>query len=148
MTDSKEPAATPWAGFLGTWTYDPTRAVYEVGGAPLAATYRVEAGERDGAPVLRFAMDWTSAEGEALSLSLEAPPDGLAHPLDGPNVDALVLRCVDARTLETDALHAGIVRAHVRRTLSADGRELHIVQQFTTDEELLLVNESYYTRVD
>ena len=61
-------------------------------------------------------------------------------------VDTLGFDLVDPRTLDSIAYRLGEPRAHVRRTLSEDGRELHVVQTFTMDDRLQLVNESWYVR--
>lgn len=154
------------AAFLGIWELDPARSVYEVGGAPQRATYVLEEVEHEGASALRVAMAWVSAEGESLSLALVAPVDGVARPIAPPPaateadeeeerpssirppapVDTLAFELVDARTLDSTAARGGEPRAHVRRTLSEDGRELHVVQTFTMDDGLQLVNESVYVR--
>ncbi|MCB9635140.1 MAG: hypothetical protein H6721_23695 [Sandaracinus sp.] len=155
--------------FLGVWQLDPSRSVYEVGGAPQRATYVLETVEQDGVTALRVAMAWVSAEGESLSLALVAPVDGVARPISAPTpppsaeatpeederpssirppapVDTLAMSLVDARTLDSTAFRGEETRAHVRRTLSEDGRELHVVQTFTMDDGLQLVNESWYVR--
>jgi len=61
-------------------------------------------------------------------------------------VDTLGFDLVDPRTLDSIAYRLGEPRAHVRRILSEDGRELHVVQTFTMDDRLQLVNESWYVR--
>ncbi|MCB9621121.1 MAG: hypothetical protein H6724_16905 [Sandaracinus sp.] len=156
--------------FLGVWQLDPARSVYEVGGAPQRATYVLETVEQDGVAALRIAMAWVSAEGESLSLALVAPVDGVARPISAPTpptaeapapdeeeerpssirppapVDTLAMSLVDTRTLDSTAFRGEEPRAHVRRTLSEDGRELHVVQTFTMDDGLQLVNESWYVR--
>lgn len=155
------------APFLGVWELDASRSVYEVGGAPQRATYVLEEVELEGAPALRIAMAWVSAEGEPLSLALAAPVDGVARPIHPPAppapptedgeeapssirppapVDTLAIALIDERTLDSTAFRGEEPRAHVRRTLSEDGRELHIVQTFTMDDGLQLVNESWYLR--
>lgn len=158
--------------FLGVWELDPSRSVYEVGGAPRRATYVLEAVDHEGTRALRVAMAWISAEGEPLSLALVTHVDGIARPItteakptltgdadatteddERPSsvrppapVDTLGFDLVDPRTLDSIAYRLGEPRAHVRRTLSEDGRELHVVQTFTMDDRLQLVNESWYVR--
>lgn len=157
--------------FLGVWELDPSRSVYEVGGAPQRATYVLEAVDHEGTRALRVAMAWISAEGEPLSLALVTHVDGIARPItteakpaptgdadateddERPSsvrppapVDTLGFDLVDPRTLDSIAYRLGEPRAHVRRTLSEDGRELHVVQTFTMDDRLQLVNESWYVR--
>jgi hypothetical protein len=174
--------------FLGVWELDPSRSVYEVGGAPQRATYVLEAVDHEGTRALRVAMAWISAEGQSLSLALVTHVDGIARPItteakpaatrtdatrddaarddattdatdaateddERPSsirppapVDTLGFDLVDSRTLDSIAYRLGEPRAHVRRTLSEDGRELHVVQTFTMDDRLQLVNESWYVR--
>jgi len=168
--------------FLGVWELDPSRSVYEVGGAPQRATYVLEAVDHEGTRALRVAMAWISAEGQSLSLALVTHVDGIARPItteakpattndagrddagdaatedaaaeeERPSsirppapVDTLGFDLVDPRTLDSIAYRLGEPRAHVRRTLSEDGRELHVVQTFTMDDRLQLVNESWYVR--
>lgn len=154
------------APFLGVWELDPSRSVYEVGGAPRRATYVLEEVADEGSAALRLTMSWVSAEGESLSLALVTRVDGVARPIAPPPpateaeedaerpssvrppapVDTLAFTLVDPRTLDSTAARGGEPRAHVRRTLSEDGRELHIAQTFTMDDGLQLVNESVYAR--
>ncbi len=164
------------APFLGVWELDPVRSVYEVGGAPQRATYVLEEVAHECSTALRITMTWVSAEGESLSLALVAPVDGVARPITPPPpasqspasqspateahegaerpssvrppapIDTLAFALVDTRTLDSTAARGGEPRAHVRRTLSEDGRELHVVQTFTMDDGLQLVNESVYAR--
>lgn len=163
-SDSRVATAAELARFLGVWELDASRCVYEVGGAPQKATYVLESVEHEGATALRIAMAWVSAEGESLSLTLVAPVDGIARPLVAPTrpsdtteerpssvrppapVDTLGFDLIDERTLDSMAYRGQEPRAHVRRVVSEDGRELHIVQTFTMDDRLQLVNESWYVR--
>lgn len=164
-SDSHVATAAELARFLGVWELDPSRSVYEVGGAPQKATYVLESVEQEGLPALRISMAWVSAEGESLSLAIVAPVDGIARPLVAPTrpageneeerpssvrppapIDTLGFDLIDARTLDSLAYRGQEPRAHVRRVVSDDGRELHIVQTFTMDDRLQLVNESWYVR--
>lgn len=164
-SDPHVATAAQLARFLGVWELDASRCVYEVGGAPQKATYVLESVEHEGASALRIAMAWVSAEGESLSLTLVAPVDGIARPLVAPTrpsdtteeerpssvrppapVDTLGFDLIDERTLDSMAYRGQEPRAHVRRVVSEDGRELHIVQTFTMDDRLQLVNESWYVR--
>jgi hypothetical protein len=91
-------------------------------------------------------MIWDTADGQHFEQSYEVIPDGQEYPYDTPGVDAVMCVLVDPVTLDTTAKKNGQIVAHGRRTLSADGQTMTIVQSGQTPQGQPFRNLSVYHR--
>jgi hypothetical protein len=104
--------------FAGTWDRNPIRLI---GNSPSGIAF--EAYDEDG---LRFTSD---------QVEYSAKPDGKDYPVRGTIVaNSVVLKRIDARTLEEVWKDNGKVAANVLRVVSADGGELRVTARGTTPQ--------------
>ena len=92
-------------------------------------------------------MDWIDAQGKANHQSYDAIPDGKEHPYENPAlVDTVSMTRVDSRTLDSASFKGGKRIAYARRTLSADGHTMTIVQSGETPQGSPFATQAGYVR--
>ena len=128
--------------FLGRWELDPNQSVYQFGTPPASGVYVID---YDGVR-LRFVIEWTTAEGQAMQTTVEAIPDGQDHPYDAPGVDAINYELTPDGALDSTAKRGAAVVAYARRRLSEDGQLMFIRQQGQTPTGQAFTNASVYLR--
>jgi hypothetical protein len=110
--------------YFGTWELIPELSLYESGPLPTSCTYTVE--ERGEA--VHVTMTWRfEADGPESRTEFGGPSDGTRHVLDG-GVTFSVTR-IGERTLDSHAFRGDDIVAYARRTVSADGALMAIVQE-------------------
>lgn len=118
-------ASAIYSGFLGTWTLDPDSCDYEQSEPPKEGTYRIE--ERG--DQLHFIMRWVDEKDEEHLLSFSGPPNGQALPFPGGVLaDALAIKAVSERELNTSAYFQGEERMIAQRQLDATGYAMRVTQ--------------------
>jgi hypothetical protein len=128
--------------FYGEWALDPTQSQYELGNPPASGLYRLAAA----GDAIAVTMIWDTVDGQHFEQRYEVIPDGKDYPYDSSAVDALMCALVDPVTLDTTAKKNGQIVAHGRRTLSADGQTMTIVQSGQTPQGQSFRNLSVYRR--
>lgn len=130
--------------FLGIWQLIPEKSAYEQGDPPIGGTYTLEV-RGDGYLVT---MQWETYYGAWSEMSYHAIPDGQDHPYDDHTVaDTISMTRVDQLTLDSDAKKGGSVIAHARRILSADLREMTVIQSGPRPEGGTFKNLAVYRRI-
>ncbi len=143
MTENK--VSRPiYSGFLGKWALDVESCDYEQGDAPLSGSYEIsEEGDR-----LTFRMQWVDAEGEPHDMSFGGIPDGEPVPFAGGDLaDALSITAASSDRLNSSAFLKGTELMIATRSLSADGRTMHITQTVRLPDGSEPTNRSTYHRV-
>lgn len=124
--------------FVGTWVLDVGASKFEVDRPPRQATLSVQA--EDGG--LRMRTEWRDADDKKgeIEHSLTCDKPVLVHGVE------VTLHQPDEGTLETVMVKDGVEVARTRRTLSADGKTLVLVQTGTLPDKRTYTNVSTFRR--
>ncbi|MBM3784526.1 MAG: hypothetical protein FJW30_09220 [Acidobacteria bacterium] len=128
--------------FIGTWELDPAALNYASGQPGKRATYIIEALPAGG---LRFILNGEDAEGRPVKFQYGGPLDGSSQAL--PGGVALILRRVDARSIESILQRDGKVLDRWMREFSADGQSIKMTQFVKDADGRDARNLSVYRRV-
>jgi len=134
------------ATYLGTWVLVPELSLYAVGAPPTAGTYVIERNATGG---LMLSVRWQMpGDPTEQTMQFGGPSDGTHVPLDGGSSgpDVMTLTHVDAKTLDSAALRAGVQVAYARRVVSADGQLLAVVQELGSPDGARFRNFQVYRR--
>lgn len=134
------------AAYLGTWVLVPELSLYAVGVPPTAGTYIIE---RNATGELMLSVRWQMpGDPTEHAIQFGGPSDATPVPLEGGSSgpDAMTLTHVDARTLDSAALRAGVQVAYARRVVSADGQLLAVVQELGSPDGARFRNFQVYRR--
>ncbi|ADZ68799.1 hypothetical protein [Polymorphum gilvum] len=136
MTDTLAP-------FLGTWILDVEESDFQHGEPPRSATLRIE----DEFGMVRFTMSQVTSDGETVTDSFSALPDGPETPLGKSGlVDAMRLVFQGPRNLVSEARRGGVTLMKADRELSEDGRTLTVTQTVHVPDVASYTNVSLYRR--
>ena len=137
---SQQPTADP---FVGTWILNLAKSKYTPGPPPKSATLVIS---RQGTTVT-VTVDAVNAAGVASHWMYAAAPDGKDYPASGnPDVDAVVMKAIDARTVDVVQKKAGKPTLTVRRSVSADGKTLTVTSSGQNAAGLAVSTVAVYDR--
>lgn len=109
---------------IGTWTLNVAKSKYAPGPPPRNLTIKYEAAGRG----VRVTTRGEEADGRPIRIEYVANYDGKNWPVTGaPDYDTVVLRVIDASTVEITRKRIGLVVQTVRRVVSKDGNALTTV---------------------
>jgi hypothetical protein len=113
--------------FWGIWEMDVAASDYGDRPMPLQATYVIRPNHDTSG--YTFDMAWTSGDGQAMTASYDAIPDGERYPFGDPaQGGAIALVRVNAGQLDSYSFAGNAVVAQASRLLSADGNTMTITQ--------------------
>lgn len=129
--------------FVGTWTLNLAKSKYNPGPAPKSGTSVITMQGKT-ATVM---MDTVSAAGVAMHWMYTGAADGKDYPASGnPDVDAVVLKQIDARTVEVIQKKSGKPTLTVRRSVSADGKTMTVSSSGKNAAGVAVSNVAVYDR--
>ena len=129
--------------FVGTWSLNVAKSTYSPGPAPKSSTIVITVK----AKTTTVTVSSVSAAGATLAWSYSAAADGKDHPVVGnPDVDAVSVRQVDARTVEVTQKKAGKAGLTLRRTVSPDGKTMTTTFTGTNAAGAAVKNVAVYDR--
>jgi len=106
--------------YLGTWKLNPAKSKYNPGPPSTSGEVRNEAWGPDG---VKVTVDTVDGDGTKRHWTYSAKFDGKDYPVTGrPDVDTMMLKRIDANTVEATAKKGSTVIQTVRSTVSADGK--------------------------
>ena len=104
---------------VGTWILNLAKSKYIPGPAPYEGTLKIES-ETNG---LKFTIHGTDAEGKPVDFEFSPRFDGKDYLVTGlPEADTIVLKRINANTIETVAKKAGKPVMTTRSVVSKDGK--------------------------
>jgi len=134
----------PFQRFIGLWILDRETCDYEQGEPPRSGSYRID--EQDGQAV--FEINWVDAQGQSHQMGFKGLPDGEPVRFEaGPLADSLSISAPSDDRLDSAAYRDGIELMTARRTLSADGNNMEIVQTVHLPDGQSPANTATYRRV-
>ena len=134
--------------YLGTWELIPELSLYAIGQLPASGTY-VIAEETSGTLAIRLTWRMPGDTTERAT-QFGGPSDGsrVSLPTMAPGApDAMTLSHVDDRTLDSAALRGAEIVAYARRSVSADGQLMSVVQEMIGADGHRVRNFQVYRRV-
>jgi hypothetical protein len=106
---------------LGTWKLNVAKSQYSPGPAPKSQT-RTYTAAGDG---YTFSAKGVDAEGKPTATDFTVAYDGKYHPVTGnPNVDSVMVKRIDANTVEATQKKGDKVAVRTTRVVSKDGKTL------------------------
>ncbi len=112
----------------GTWRLDVAKSKFSPGPAPKASTVTYSAAGQG----LKAVIDVVGPDAAKVRWEYTANTDGKSYPVTGnPDADMVVVKRVDANTLENSYTLKGKPTVFVRRTVSADRKTLTVTQTGT-----------------
>jgi hypothetical protein len=112
----------------GTWRLDVAKSKFSPGPAPKASTVTYSAAGQG----LKAVIDVVGPDSAKVRWEYTANTDGKSYPVTGnPDADMVVVKRVDANTLENSYTLQGKPTVFVRRTVSADRKTLTVTQTGT-----------------
>ena len=113
---------------VGTWTLNVAKSKFSPGPAPKASTVTYSAAGQG----LKAVIDGVGPDSAKVHWEYTANTDGKSYPVTGnPDADMVVVKRVDANTLENTYTLKGKPTVIVRRTVSADRKTLTVTQTGT-----------------
>jgi hypothetical protein len=114
---------------VGTWKLNVAKSKFSPGPAPKASTVTYSAAGQG----LKAVIDGVGPDSSKVRWEYTANTDGKTYPVTGnPDADMVVVKRVDANTLENSYTLKGKPTVFVRRTVSADRKTLTVIQTGTT----------------
>jgi hypothetical protein len=109
---------------IGTWKLNLAKSNYAPGPPPASLTVTLEVAGRG----LRVTSRGEEADGRPIHIEFVANLDGKNYPVTGArDYDTVVLRRIDASTIESQRKRIGLVVQRVRLAVSKDGKVLTTV---------------------
>jgi len=106
---------------LGTWTLNVAKSKYSLGPAPKIQTRTYTAAANG----YKFSAKGVDAEGKATTTEFTAAYDGKFHAVTGnPAVDSIMVKKIDANTVEATQTKGGKPVSKTTRAISKDGKTL------------------------
>jgi hypothetical protein len=106
--------------YVGTWKLNVSKSKYNPGPPSKSGELHNETWGADG---VKVTVDTVDGEGAKLHWTYSAKFDGKDYPVTGrPDIDTMMLKRIDASTVEATAKKGGAVVQTVRSTVSADGK--------------------------
>lgn len=106
---------------MGTWVLNLAKSTYDPGPGPKSLTRTYEAVEGG----YKFSSKGTDAEGKEIAGLFTVKFDGKYYPMAGsPNADEIMVKRVNARTVESSQRKSGKEAVQTTRVLSEDGKQL------------------------
>jgi hypothetical protein len=102
----------------GTWKLNSAKSKYSPGPAPKSMTLVIQVDETG----VKLEGNGADAEGKPMQVNYDAKFDGKDYPAKVPDGDAVVVKRIDANTLETIQKKGGKVTVTVASKVSADGK--------------------------
>lgn len=132
-----------YAAFLGAWTLIPESCRFEQGDPPISGSYYIT--DNDGR--LTFLMDWVDAEGRSHQATLDGIPNGGKVPFNGGEIaDALSIKAVSPRELNSSAYYKGQERMTAQRQLDDTGEGMRVIQVVRFPDGSRQANVSIYRK--
>jgi len=129
--------------FIGEWILQPEKSEYDVGNAPLNATYTFRAIEGD---KLEVTIDWKNFDESEQSISYVINPDGCMYEYDGGDVaDMVKAEFRSQNILETSVFKNGRLMAFASREI-IDKNEMKVVQTSYTPDGGKFDKVQFYKR--
>jgi hypothetical protein len=114
---------------LGTWILDVAKSRYTPGPPPKSQSRSYEK-HRLG---IRATVKTVQADGRSTTVQTVYDYDNIEHPVTGSeDVDAIVMKRINAYTAEATLSHAGRETGTFRRVISKDGKSMTVTLQRTT----------------
>jgi hypothetical protein len=111
---------------LGTWLLDVSKSRYTPGPPPKSQTRTYEK-HRLG---IRATVKTVQADGRSTTVQTVYDFDNMEHPVTGSEeVDAIVMKRIDAYTAEGTLTHAGREIGSLRRLIAKDGKSMTVTLQ-------------------
>jgi len=106
---------------LGTWTLNVAKSTYGSGTAPKSATRTYTAAGAG----YHFSSTTVGADGKSTTVEFTVAYDGKFVPVKGsPDADSIMVKRIDANTVEATQTKAGKVVSKTTRMTSTDGKTL------------------------
>jgi hypothetical protein len=103
----------------GTWKMNPAKSKYSPGPAAKSLTLKVDSDEKG----VKIDSEGTDGEGNPTHVQYDAKFDGKDYPVTGiPYGDMVVVKRIDANTIQTTIKKGGQVVMTVTAKVSADGK--------------------------
>jgi len=135
-------AQTPVPG-LGTWKLNVAKSKYSPGPAPKSVTVTFSAAGQG----VRAVIDGVGPDGSKVHWEYTANFDGKPYPVTGNgDGDMVVMKRVDANTIETAYTLKGKPTTVNRRTVSADGKTLTVTSTGTNAQGQKVNNVQVFER--
>lgn len=129
--------------FIGEWILQPEKSLYDVGKAPLNATYSFRSIENGKLEVL---IDWQNFDESEQSISYVINPDGCMYEYDGGEVaDMVKAEFISQNILETSVFKNGRLVAFASREI-LDKNEMKVVQTSYTPDGSKFDKVQFYKR--
>jgi hypothetical protein len=114
---------------LGTWHLDVSKSRYIPGPPPRSQTRSYEKHPLG----IRATVKTVQADGRSTTVQSVYDFDNMEHPVTGSEeVDAVVMKRIDAYTSEGTLTHAGREIGTIRRVISRDGKTMTVTLQRST----------------
>lgn len=116
-------AQTPPDPFVGTWTLNVAKSTYSPGPAPKSGSVTITATGDN----VKVAVSGVSGTGDKVAWSYAANHDGKEHAATGnPDADVVVLKRINARSVEVTNKKAGKTTLVNTRSVAADGKTMTV----------------------
>ena len=128
---------------VGTWKLNLAKSKYIPGPAPFESTLKIEP-ETNG---LKFTFHGTDAEGKPVDFEFSPRFDGKDYRVTGlPEADMVVLKRINANTIETVTKKAGKPMMTTRSVVSRDGKTRTSTQKGTNSKGERVNNTIVYEK--
>lgn len=129
--------------FLGEWILIPESCSFEQGEPPTAGLYRIEAAGDQ----LTFTIISRDADGDESTVTFSGIADGVPAPFaGGPLIDALSIKTVSSRELNSCGYYGGVECMVAQRQLDESGNAMRVTQLVRFDDGTRLSNVAVYRR--
>ena len=140
VADSIAQASDP---VIGTWVLNVAKSKYDPGPPPKSVT-RTYTPAPNG---YTFVQDAVNAAGATTHVEFTAAFDGKYHPVTGnPNADSIMVKRVDANTVESSQKKGATVRFTSTRAVSKDGKTLTNTAKGTNAEGKPYINVEVFEK--
>ena len=140
-------SAAAWAAddpLMGTWKLDPAKSKYSPGPPPKSTMTKNLPYGKDGLHVI---VDGVDAQGNPTHTEYTAQFDGKEYPVkNDPNRDTVILKRVDAYTMEATYKKAGKVASTSRVVVSQDGKTRMVTTKGTNRQGQAFNNVAAHDR--
>ena len=137
-------AAAQTDPFVGTWTLNSAKSKYSPGPGPKSTTSTYEAAGKG----YKVTVKTEPASGAPQEWSYTTNLDGKESKLTGnnPNADAVIVKRIDAHTLEVESHRGGKVVATQKNVVSKDGKTRTVTTTGTDAQGQKIHNVAVYDR--
>ena len=134
------PAADP---FAGTWTLNVAKSKYSPGPAPKMGTVTFSSS----GGTVKAVIDGVAGTGDKMHWEYSAAFDGKDHPMTGnPDADSIMLKRMNAMSVQTTGKMKGKVMIVNVRTVSADGKTMTVTSTGTNAQGQKINNTQIFEK--